>query len=1543
MNIDDIPLTREQLTIVGMAVALVTVAAAAPALLAPSPSPTTESATNGTVYTETPETDQTDDTGDDGPIQDMNNEGRQPETDLSKVPDSHVQSNGTAPPVSASTGAQTLRVSTMRIDGKPALNLTDSRQHDGRWVSVTTAWLKSEYGTIPEVVGVRHESGGSYSESVHVREDKAVFWVRGFSTNVVTFGGVLEIVGKPAASGTTHLYEVGDLDDASDPTIDLTGQVNSERDTKQVLGVSNGETIPLSVAADHLQPQNPEVTFTGVEQQSTDNSLFSTVLSDGGSTDYSIDGNADATDVSVTFTGYETTTDQTITASNRADGETFDLSVGGTRDANATSVTFTGDETTSSGSASRSNLGNGDTFGYTVDGNRNANDVTVRFEGDETTSSGSASGTGSGSINVGGNIDATGESVFVTGRETTNSRTISGSGNPSLTESITVDGNLSPANPDLTVTAHGAKSTESEVDERGLSKEFDVSLLGGKPSNYDGDVYKTEAAIIPNSDGEITSIAPRITNVRGSDYGTTVDVYISQGGVNGNYREGTKVATWDPDWSTGHQTITLDTPYAVTAGSTFSIEFVTNQNNDDSDLDTLEVANADSSNNYYSTGGSVADHWADIDYTIDNQVTDLSVSAGDGTTVSLADFSDGQTKTVDLPISEDANQLDFSATRGGSLDYSLDLTERTATEDPAIDVDGDGSPEASWSGIYTGGETTSTKTVDGLASGSVSVDTSTSTGPQPDWSLDWTEKWATKDPSIDVDGDGADEVTYSGTLTSGEIYSASVSNLSPGSYTASVATGYQVDATIDYTERRATENPGIDIDGDGAIDASYSGKLLDGESVTKQLPTIATGSHTATVSTTAYRTDVAVNWTERTTTKDPAVDLDGDGQADASYSGVLPPGDTATKSVGNLSSGSHTATVSTVHKVGVDAGSTVRTVTEDPTLDIDADGQPDAEYLGKLTDGESQTVQISDFDGNVTGATVSTDNGVVDVRIGYTERVISDRPGVIVNNHTVRLNRTLSQDDTASLAANASWLQSGQNNVTVLAGDSDLSTNAPEPTVAITYRHELTTRRTVLFENEAFSERYNISRTYLSSRESATLTIPHAKNIISYRALEARIDESGGWATIPQSALTIDGTSAVIDVASLTGGTVPADTTVEIRSTGSKIDVHNGSVTVVEATPVGFDLDSRVRLDTWSDDSYISVANTSQGHLLHYGANESYSAESDYAALSTGHGQRVHFPEAVSGSEVGLKTVPLALSPENGTIRASVPEGQTNATAPVFYVSSGERVGDGFTVEYTGASEGEWYGVYEVDTTHRFDRAQGRQTMSVPTDSIDSLIRVRTAPAPSANPEGASTVFEAASQGNLVPLAILFGAITGLVIVGRRPERSRNVVESTAASVGSLVEAIPRGELVSSLVETVIATVGEWIVTVGENEFLTGAIGLATVAAAIQSGLLQIGPEAGAIGTVGAIAVGSLLVLTRTGEFTTARWLGIVIVSGVVSLQALGEGDLLTTLVESDAFVLVLILVGYVAIQLVREYRANNSPDDDQPEINIIAGRGGND
>ncbi|TKX52416.1 hypothetical protein EXE45_19420, partial [Halorubrum sp. SP9] len=70
----------------------------------------------------------------------------------------------------------------------------------------------------------------------------------------------------------------------------------------------------------------------------------------------------------------------------------------------------------------------------------------------------------------------------------------------------------------------------------------------------------------------------------------------------------------------------------------------------------------------------------------------------------------------------------------------------------------------------------------------------------------------------------------------------------------------------------------------------------------------------------------------------------------------------------------------------------------------------------------------------------------------------------------------------------------------VHVGEGSYTGAGPEPQVDIEFRHGLESPRTVTYESEAFSERYNISKTYATERADAVLTIPHARTVISMRS-----------------------------------------------------------------------------------------------------------------------------------------------------------------------------------------------------------------------------------------------------------------------------------------------------------------------------------------------------------------------------------------------------------------------------------------------------------
>ena len=1165
---------------------------------APGTGPEEPDASNGTIVTP-----------DGTELEEVN---RGPIDGLNVLPGSHLMDD--SPTVHASTGAQTMRVETTTVDGEPALNLSDDRTHDGRWVAVPTDWFNQTHGEIPSVARIAHEDSGTYTEPLQVRGDSAAFFVRGFSTNTVTFGGELVIQDRPAVDGTRHTYQLDSRDSVDDVSINLTGVENTATDSASAV---------------------------------------------------------------------------------RTNGESLTANVGGTASPRDETVTLTGRETRSSWTGSGSGDGS-----VTVNGNQPAEDISATLEGSTATSNGDQSWTG-----------------------------LSNGASRSLTS-----GNIEPTGP--------------------AGNEPQVTLTTSTPTgsrSYGISTYETALALAygDGTNGEIT-----MPNVPGKPTGLTLyttgsssvewDIYAVTGETaDGDPSEGTKVASNVVFDKTGANTVTFDQK-VPSNGQDVSFGFV------GSGYDRLKVkatANAEYAwgNNYFNYDGSNKDYAAKFDVAYE-ETADVTVDAG-GASTSWSGLGNGATVSSGLDIPASASAIDVSTTTG-SVDLSIDKTDRTATEDPALDLDGDGSDEISHTGILTTGETTTVSAPDGaLSPGANAIDASTSAGALPSWTIDATAVTATEDPSVTVGG-----------------------------------------STV-----------------------SHSGVLADGETVTESV-SLATGSNTLDVSTVS-EVAVEASWTEVSQTRDPVVELNG---------------------------------------------------------------------------------------------------------------------------HSASYNGTLAEGETVDLGGSVSWLEDGQNNVTVHVGDGSYSGDGPEPQVELEFRHDLESPRTVNYESEALSERYNISKTYTTSRANATLTIPHARTVLSMRALDYRLNETGSWSSVPQSAANLSGTTLDIDVSALAGDPVPEGTTVEVRSTGSRVDAHESSISVVRATPVGFDMDSRIRLDSWGTGSYLEVGETPQGGLVYYAENESYSAESDYVELFANGDQRLYAPNASSGSELTLQTLPARVSPERNSMRVRVPE-SANATDTEFVVEPASVVGDSWTAEYVAGTDGQWYAV--VDSAgEELGAAEKPSPITVDRDDVGLVSIVSTEP-PSASTDGAGGgVFDAVTTGNLPSLLVLFGSVGMLFVAGTRPAASREAIDGFASGLNGAVSRVPRvGPALGGALESAVSGAGSGLVSVGENRLLTAAVGAAVVVAAAQADLFTIGSETGAIISVAGIAVGSLYVLREAGEFTTARWIAIVGVAGVVALQGLGEGDLLAQFVNSDAFLIAVLIGGYAVIQLVREYRQNNSPDDDRPQI-VIGG-----
>ncbi|WP_058997744.1 hypothetical protein [Haloarcula sp. CBA1127] len=685
--------------------------------------------------------------------------------------------------------------------GDLALILGDDQHHAGREVALPAGAVHEQLGYTPKQVRGVHSSGSTWTREVAYENGYLVFEVPEFSENGITFSGEVQITASPATDGFTSAYDVSDKDAVKDFTADVTGITNTETDTESASTLTDGDTLALSVAG-NLPPTGPSAN----------------------------------NEPEITWEGVETTTAWSASATGSSSGSTKSVSVPGNVDPDSETVEFTGNEQTTARTVSGSNLANGESLSYNVGGNVPAESVSVTFSGDSSSTTDSASGTGvspshSTSLSVGGNIQPT-----------------DGSG----------------GDPTLTVTGHSKLVTDNPVDQG-------PNFANG--NTWIGDTHEdvamgSDIRINPDSSGTIQSLTVNITSAQGSRP-APVDIYIIQeSGVDSNYAEGTKIKdNWKPSWSAGKKTANLDTNYQVEAGKDYIIGFESLGTDSDGEYDSLALRQRGGTTGYwiYSQSlGEARDKAADMEYEVKSGVSGLTASDDTGASASFGDFSDGQTKSRTIDLSTSSSQLDFSGSGGSSIDYTLSWTERTATEDPSVDVDGDGSTDASYTGVLKSGET-HTASVSDLSTGSHTASVSLA-GHQTDVDIDMTERTATEDPGLDLDGDGSVDASYSGILTSGQSTSVSAETLSNGDSTVETSlTAGTVDYTISADGTYHTEDPAVDVDGDGVTEAGYSGMLAPGETATAELPSIDRQTSDVKISTVGgSATTARVTYTERT-------------------------------------------------------------------------------------------------------------------------------------------------------------------------------------------------------------------------------------------------------------------------------------------------------------------------------------------------------------------------------------------------------------------------------------------------------------------------------------------------------------------------------------------------------------------------------------------------------------------------------------------------------------------------------------------------------
>lgn len=295
-------------------------------------------------------------------------------------------------------------------------------------------------------------------------------------------------------------------------------------------------------------------------------------------------------------------------------------------------------------------------------------------------------------------------SVSVTGNTNTEIDTHSGSlsdGNGSV--SISPSGTTPPSSANVSIST-GPEVKTSPVDNLGDgSRESTLRSIGDDNSD---NPYSVAVTIRPSESGSISEIIVPVDYASGSDYGVSVEVRIAQGNADSTFGDGTQVSTWDPDWTSGNQTINLDSSYSVTAGETYHIELISGSSDGDGSFDQLQLEYDDSATEdgfaVKDSSTSVYTNYGHLYYRIPGAASAVDAT-GDSTT-SFGDIPANSTQTKTVDISGSTSSIDVSSSSSTRLDMEVNYTETTETVDPEVSVNGYNS---GYTGTLSDGETVS--------------------------------------------------------------------------------------------------------------------------------------------------------------------------------------------------------------------------------------------------------------------------------------------------------------------------------------------------------------------------------------------------------------------------------------------------------------------------------------------------------------------------------------------------------------------------------------------------------------------------------------------------------------------------------------------------------------------------------------------------------------------------------------------------------------------------------------------------------------------
>jgi len=531
----------------------------------------------------------------------------------------------------------------------------------------------------------------------------------------------------------------------------------------------------------------------------------------------------------------------------------------------------------------------------------------------------------------------------------------------------------------------------------------------------------------------------------------------------------------------------------------------------------------------------------------------------------------------------------------------------------------------------------------------------------------------------------------------------------------------------------------------------------------------------------------------------------------------------------------------------------------------------------------------------------------------------------------------LSDGETASLSINKSALQTGTNTLEVGVGDGSLSADAPTPKVKLNYTHDAAAEKSVDYAAEQWSERYNVSHTYASDREDASLTVPFASDVTEIREVEKRVG-GNSWETVPTSSYTLDDTTMTVDL-----GSVPENTTVDVRAVGGTVEAVNMSINVLEPTAPGDRLNSRIEVTSASSNARINTGS----ERVTYAYNESWSGADDSALFAAGD-QTLRLDGAATGSTFRASTIPVEVNPVSGDVAVSVEDAKT--IEPTFVVEPGSVTGDEVDYTYLNAQDEKPYILYSVTDSVVHDSGTASSPITLTDDDSPETLQFQldddgtnvseSTDDNTGGPLGPVDVGDAAEglpvSGTVLIVGVLLVGGVSLFVVRRR--YGATPTGTSAGGAASTAGSAASGVL--GIVTSAFAWLGYFIRGTASyftsHPYVAAGVGAVGVIGMFATGVFSIDTEIQQYLTILGSLLAVYMLLTRTGTFTLGRFGVFAGVAIVLALEFINPGSISSALGAgiSDAFVV--IIMAALALYWLYSRRQKAKAEASTPDIKFI-------